>query len=318
MKTAICLMAATLPLAAQPKLLVNAQTDTRSAAAGLEQTLRPLIAAPQPAWIGYSVPSTRQNMGCDYVRDGWNQPGVIHLEPPDTTVVFFRVESSEVQRIRALSPQCQIDAGNLPVHWLSDVKPAESVAVLLGYAEKRDRYSDSAMTAIAQHSDPAAEAALKRYIAPNQPSALRVRAVSWFGYPTLKDLAQHDQDERVRERAISRLGSARETEAVDVLIALARKDSSSRVRMAALSALNRKPGQKVLDTFREAIESDPDVQVKRRAVSSLQSMPDGEGIPLLIQLAKTTKDQEIRKQSMSALGNSHDMRALTFFESVLR
>ena len=47
-------------------------------------------------------------------------------------------------------------------------------------------------------------------------------------------------------------------------------------------------------------------------------MPDGEGIPLLIQVAKTTKDNEIRKQSMSSLGNSHDMRAVAFFEAVLK
>jgi hypothetical protein len=47
-------------------------------------------------------------------------------------------------------------------------------------------------------------------------------------------------------------------------------------------------------------------------------MPDGEGIPLLIQLAKDTKDNEVRKQAMNSLSNSHDMRAVTFFESVLK
>ena len=83
MKPALWLIAAALPLAAQPKLLVNAQVDTRSAAAGLEAAFRAAVAAQlQPAWIAYSVPSVRAFMGCDYVRDGWNQPGVIHLEPP--------------------------------------------------------------------------------------------------------------------------------------------------------------------------------------------------------------------------------------------
>lgn len=323
MSRALCLMLVALPLVAQPpKLLVNAQTDTKSAAAGLEQTLRPLIAAPQPAWIAYSVPSTRNNMGCDYVRDGWNQPGVIHLEPPDHAVILFRVEGGEIMRVRSLSPDCEIDAGNLPFHWLNDVKPAESVAFLNTLADKRDRYSDSAMNAIAQHSDPSAEATLKRYLAPNQPSALRVRAVNWFGFAVLKDLAANDPDERVRERAISRIGSLRETQrdpqVVDILIPLARKDTNPRIRMAALSALNRRGGPKVLDTYKDAIENDPDVSVKRRAVNSLQNMPDGEGIPLLIQVAKTTKDNEIRKSAMSSLGNSHDMRALTFFETVLK
>jgi len=252
------------------------------------------------------------------VRDGWNQPGVIHLEPPDHAVILFRVEGGEIMRVRSLSPDCEIDAGNLPFHWLNEVKPAESVAFLNTLADKRDRYSDSALNAIAQHSDPSAEATLKRYLAPNQPSALRVRAVNWFGFAVLKDLAANDLDERVRERAISRIGGVRDPQAVDVLIPLARKDTNPRIRMAALSALNHKGGPKVLDTYKEAIENDPDVQVKRRAVNSLQNMPDGEGIPLLIQVAKTTKDNEIRKSAMSSLGNSHDMRALTFFETVLR
>jgi hypothetical protein len=37
-------MAAALPLAAQPKLLINAKVDTRSAAAGLEREFRALLA----------------------------------------------------------------------------------------------------------------------------------------------------------------------------------------------------------------------------------------------------------------------------------
>ena len=320
MKAAFCLIAAALPLLGQPKLLVNAQADTRSAAAGLDAALRPLIAAPAPAWIAYSVPSTRVGLGCDYVRDGWNQPGIIHLEPPDHALVLYRVEGGEVVRIRTLSPDCQIDAGGLPFHWLNEVKPAESVAVLAGFAEKRDRYSDSAMNAISVHADPSAEATLKKYLAPNQPSVVRVRAVNWFGFAVLKDLANSDPDERVRERAISRLGSSsREMDgAIDVLIPLARKDPNARIRMAAISSLQHRGGAKVLDTFREVLESDPDISVRRRAVSALQNMPDGEGIPLLIQVAKNTKDNEIRKQAMSSLGNSHDMRAVTFFETVLK
>ena len=67
-----------LPLAAQPKLLVNANLDTHSAGAGLEAAFKPLLAAqPQPAWIGWAVPSVRSyNMGCEYVfRDGQSTSG---------------------------------------------------------------------------------------------------------------------------------------------------------------------------------------------------------------------------------------------------
>src|SRR3989442_8960073 len=89
----LSLIATALPLAAQPKLLVNAQTDTKSAAAGLEQTLRPLVTAqPQPSWIGYSLPSVPPGLGCAYVREVCNPPSVIHMEPPDHALIMFRVD----------------------------------------------------------------------------------------------------------------------------------------------------------------------------------------------------------------------------------
>ena len=329
MRPLLWLMAAALPLAAQPKLLVNAKVDTRSAAAGLEQAFRPLVAAqPQPAWIAYSVPSTRVNLGCDYVRDGWSQPGVIHLEPPDHAVILFRVDGGAVERIRTLSPDCEIDGGGLPLHWLADVKPAGSVALLDTFATGRERavstLMDGAMSAIASHSDPAADAALQRYPAPGQPESVRLRVVSWFGpmrgrrgFEVLKNLISSDPNDRVRERAISTLGNGKEPEALDLLTATARKDPSPRMRMQALSALQRHSGAKVLQTLQEAIESDTDSQVKRRAVGALQYMPDGEGIPLLIQLARATHDSEIRKQAMNSLGQSRDGRAIAFFEEVL-
>jgi len=326
MKPILWLMAAALGLAAQPKLLVNSKVDARSAAAGLEQTLRPLIAAqPQPAWIGYSVPSTRAGLGCDYVRDGWGQPGVIHLEPPDHAVILFRVEESRLMRIRSLSPECEIDAGDLPVHWLNDVNAAESVALLEGFAKGRERYMDSAMNALAAHGDPAASVALERLMAPSQPESIRLRVVSLIGnmrgrsgFEVLKKIAVDDANERVRERAVQTLGNSREADTIDVLAERARKDPEPRIRMAAISALSRHPGSKVLGTLGEAIEQDADAQVKRRAVSSLTSMPDGEGVPMLIQLAKAAREEPVKKQAMSSLGQSRDGRAVAFFEEVLK
>src|SRR3954471_3591229 len=106
MKRALWVLAGAPPLAAPPKLLLNAQTDTRSAAAGLDREYRTLLAAqPQPAWIGYSVPTVKNyGLGCEYVRDNGAGAGVVHLEPPTEVIVLFRVESNAVTRVRALSP----------------------------------------------------------------------------------------------------------------------------------------------------------------------------------------------------------------------
>ncbi len=327
MRRAICLLAAVMPLAAQPKLLVNAQLKTQSAASGLESTFRALLTAgPQPAWIGYEVPSVRSSgPGCDYVRDSFSMPGVVHLEPPDHAVVLYRVEGNTVTRIRSLSPYCEIDAGGVPVYWLTDVQPGQSVALLTSFLPQRDRLGDSMIGAIAQHAGGEADQALDRLIASGQPESLRMRAVSWLGstrgrhgFEVLKGLIANDPDERVRERAVTALGSSKEKDAGEFLVSIAQGDKNARLRQQAISALSRRRDPAVVSTLTKVIESDPDTQVKRRAVSALNSLPDGEGIPLLIQVVKTTRDPEVRKHAMSTLGQSRDPRAVAFFEDVLK
>jgi hypothetical protein len=327
MKRALWLMAAVLPLAAQPKLLVNAKLDTQSAAGGLDREFRALESAqPQPAWVGYDVPLVHgDNLGCDYVRDSGATAGVVHLEPPDHAVILFRIETNTVNRVRALSPYCEIDAGGLPVHWLTGVKPAESVALLATFAPQRELLGNGPVSAIAVHGDPAADAALESFIKPNQPDWLRQRAAALLGatrgrhgLDVLKQVIATDPSEKMREHAISGVSASKDSEAMNVLISAARTDSNPRVREQAISALSRKPGPKILEALSQAIENDPDAQVKRRAISLLQTLPDGAGIPLLIQVAKTSRDPDMRKQAMNSLGRSQDPRALSFFEDVLK
>jgi HEAT repeat protein len=330
MKPALCLMAATLALGAQPKLLVNATVDTRSGAA-LDREFKTLLAAqPQPAWIMYDVPAVRNpSLSCEYVRDGYSSPGVIHLEPPGHAVILFRVEANAVTRIRSLSPDCEIDAGGLPVHWLTDVAPAQSVALLASYVPRRELDGDgpgtAAVAAIGAHADPSADAALDRLLAPTQPEWLRRSTASLVasqrgrpGVEAVKNLIANDSSDNVRQAAINGLARNKEPEAVDLLIATARADRNPRIRAQAISALNRKPGQPALDAIQFAIANDTDATVRRRAVDALGSLPDGAGIPMLIQLVKTSKDPEVRKQAMNKLEASHDARAQAFFEEVLK
>jgi hypothetical protein len=326
MKPALFLLAA-LPLAAQPKLLVNAKLDTKSAAAGLEREFKALLTAqPQPAWIGYEVPAVRgAEMGCEYVRDGINTAGIVHLEPPDHAVIMFRVEGNTVGKLRNLSPDCEIDAGDLPVHWLTEVAPAQSVALLASYVPQRELDSNGALGAIAAHNDPAADPVLDRYLAPNQPEWLRKRVASLegsergqHGVEALKNVIANDVSESVKQSALSGLARNKEPQALSLLIDTAKNAREPRTRAQAISSLNRKQGKAVLDAINAAIASDPDVQVRRRGVDALASMPDGDGIPALIQLVKNSKDQDVRKQAMNKLQNSHDARAEAFFEEVLK
>ncbi len=193
MRRALWVVAAALPLAAQPKLLVNAQADTRSAAGGLERAFQAATASqPQPAWIGYGVPvSTGRNLGCEVVSpDGWSAPGVIHLEPPDHMVLLFRVEASGVKRVRALSPDCEIDAGGLPVHWLNDVAPAESAGLLASLAKSQAALRPQAFSALARTAE---------------------------GVPLLIEAVRTGREAQARKDAASALGRARDPRATAFL-----------------------------------------------------------------------------------------------------
>lgn len=312
--------------AAQPKLLTNAQVDSHSAASGLESAFHALLTTqPQPAWIAYAVPSVRVNLGCDYVsRDGFGQPGVIHLEPPAQAVILYRIEANRVDRIRALSPDCEIDAGGVPVHWLNEVNPAQSVALLAGFAGSGENAQTGAMNALAVHEGAAAEQALEKFAAAGQPQSVRLRAISALGsmrgrpgFELLKTLAANDPDERIAQRAINAIGNSRQPDAIDVLISAARTGKNPRVRAAAVGELARKPGPKILPAISDAMH-DPDPQVQRRAVNALRELPDDQGIPLLIQVVRTSQDTQLRKEAMNSLRASRDPRALAFFEDVLK
>lgn len=329
MKTALLLLAA-LPAVCQPRKLVNAHVDTRSATAGLESVFRPaLTGQPQPAWIGYMVPAARGHaFGCDsYWRDNELRVagGTVYLEPPKDVLVLYRVDGGQVGKIRTMAPDCDIDAGGVPVHWLTDVRPADSVALLASFAGGANRGVDSAINAIGMHADAAADAALERFVAPDQPEALRQKAVYWLGstrsrrgFEALKKIMASDPSDRVRDRAVQSLAASKEPAAVDLVIAVARNDRSPRVRGQALLWLSRQIGLKAVGPIQQAIDNDPEREVKRSAVSALQHLPNGEGIPLLIQLAKSSRNAEVRKQAMSSLGQSRDQRAIVFFEDVLK
>ena len=359
---AAVLSCAVLSAAAQQPRVENARMQTRSAGAGLEKEFRALVESQvAPAWIGYAAPMVggERQMCCSSSADSWSgggccgrcrleakDPGInitspgeapaasnpVRLEGPQYLFVLFRVEQQRVGKIRAYSEDCQLDAGGLAFIWLTEVRPAESVALLSTYARSEDegskeakRLSQHALTAIALHRDPAADRALESFIAPSQPERLRERTAFWLGAARgksgsnlLRRMAREDPSERVREKATFALSVSREPEAVDEMIHMARDDASGRVRGQALFWLAQKAGKRAAGAITEAIEKDPETGVKKRAVFALSQLPKDEGVPLLIQVARTNKNAAVRKQAMFWLGQSQDPRAVAFFEEILK
>ena len=132
--------------------ITNAKVDMRSAAQGVDRVVQSVAATRTAAWIGYrlaAAPGARRTCG--------NGSRVL-LEPPSEFYVLARMEAGEIVRIRSFTPECDIDAGGLPLVWLTDLKPADGVAwlVQLARASKDINIKKAAVSALVRSGDPSA------------------------------------------------------------------------------------------------------------------------------------------------------------------
>jgi hypothetical protein len=338
--------AGALSLFAQQPHVSNARLETRPVTGGLEATFQSILRAQSsPAWVGYSEPIIRSDQPGDQPGDRqsccWNdgggcslerrsgdrgvtvaEPHTVKLEGPTDLVVLLRVENHETGKIHTFTPECDLDAGGLPLLWLTGVSAPESIRFLLsiaksdaGTAREEARTTDAAVAAIALHANPEADKALDELAAPNQPEKLRRQALFWLGnsrgrrgFEIISRIVREDSSDKIREHAVFALTQSKEPEALSTVVAV-----------EALFWLAQRAGQKMAESsIRDAIANDPETEVKKKAVFALTQMPNGEGVPLLIQVARTNLNPEVRKQAVFWLGQSRDTRALAFIEDVLK
>lgn len=314
MKTLVMLLCAAAALA-QNRLpeVVNGRFETRAFSGDLALQIR----GGGPTWFGYGVKTARgdHSFNCDTHA---NSP--VLLEGPWLVAVLFRVSNNAVEKVKLHSIECQLDAGGLPFVWITDVPATAS----LYYLEKQAAAFDGAVTAIAQHQDQLADAALERLARPPHDDKLRERAIFWLGasrgargVTALRDLLANDPSEKIRDKAVFALSVSKQPEALEYLIHAAKSDASPQVRAQALFWLAQKAGKQAASAITDSIANDPDASVKKRAVFALSQLPKDEGIPKLIEVAKTQKNGEVRKQAIFWLGQSGDPRALTYIQQLL-
>ncbi|HEV7553415.1 MAG TPA: HEAT repeat domain-containing protein [Candidatus Angelobacter sp.] len=343
---------------AQKPKISNAKVQEVSASAGLKAAVDGLLQKQTaPLWIGYRIPAAAKDhtMCCfDYVdgsqsgksnccigcnvesgRGGSFNGTVSDCSPPEPlpyAFVFMRAEQRRVSKIRVYSADCPLDFANLPLYWLEDVKPEQSVEMLTVLAVAQESGSmdwernqaHQAVMAIALHDVPAADAALEKMIQPGQRLSLRENVAFWLGVERgkkglelLRKYVKDDSDDRMREKGTFALSQSKEPDALKDLIDMARHDQSPHVRGQAIFWLAQKGSRKAAEQITEAIENDPETEVKKKAVFALSQMHDSEAVPRLITLAKTNKNAAVRKQAIFWLGQSNDPRALDFLEEIL-
>jgi HEAT repeat protein len=340
---AVVLGASMLAMGQQPPKVVNAQFHTEPAGAGLSATVDRFQHANGPLWLGYEVPALARShfSVCSGDSQGPMDDGCCgeyRLEDSDNSfrtsdgddqvqtniAILVRIDQGVVQKIRFVPAGCRLDAGGLLFTWLTDVQPDDSVAFLSSLTTADDkRRTDEALAAIAMHATPGAMAALVSSASSSNPLWLREKAAFWLGAERGHDglLAleklMSDGDPEFRKKLTFDISISHDPTAADDLIHMAKSDADTGVREQALFWVAQKAGKKAVATLKDAVENDPEVAVKRKAVFALSQLPKDEAVPQLLHVAQTNPDPAVRKEAIFWLGQTHDPRALAYFEQIL-
>lgn len=332
---AIVVLSPAAALAQQPQF-VHAQITTTIADHGLNAELDTLKRETSPLWVGYSIPVAEK------MSSGWSSR-ISYLEADhpsynddsakssnvsyDHAVILFRIAGHAIEKIHVDNPDRQLDAGNLRVVWLTNVTPAESIAILKSLALQNGtkKLSDSAVFAISIHQSSATVPTLISLAAPANTLNLRAQSAFWLatqhgheGFTALQRFAHDDPDAGFRQTLTFDFNVTRDPDAIKELIRMAHQDASPQVRRQAQFWMATKGGKLVAADLRTSAENDPDAQLRKSAVFALSRLPGDEAATQLIQVASTSKDPAVRKQAVFWLGQSSDPRALDYLTHLLQ
>jgi hypothetical protein len=278
-----------VPGAAQGRI-TNVKTETRSAAQGLDREVRAIGARGTATWIGYRapmVPGPRRMCCYDSISDGGaccetcrleSGGGVtmstgdargsrIALEPPVEFLILARVEGGAVMRLRTFTPECDIDGSGMPLVWLTDVKPDDSVAWLSSLVtgagsggERVDRVGNPALSALAfQSGQPAVEALIG--FARNSPvTRVRGQALFWLAHKAgqqavaaITSAIENDPETDVKKRAVFALSQLPKDEGVPKLMEVARTNRNAEVRKQAMFWLGQSKDPRAVQFFEDIL-----------------------------------------------------------------
>jgi HEAT repeat protein len=238
--------------------------------------------------------------------------GVVRLSGSERMVVLYRISQKAIERVRIFSEDCELDAGGRRIVWLENVRPGDSIAQLeslTAVQPRSDRLVDGAISAIAMHGDPAADAALDRLIQVGQPESQRRKVTFWLGnsrgargLAILKRVLAEDPSAEVQKGAVFGISQSREPGVFDLLSNLVRSDARPRVRSEAVFWLAQGNDARASSVILEALEKDASAEVRKKAVFALSQLRGDAGIDPLLRIAKSSSDPNVRGEAIFWLG----------------
>jgi hypothetical protein len=254
---AIGLVATGIFLGAQAPI-INAVVEHRAVANGLAREIQAISQQGRTVWVAYRVPMLRSRG--DRLNVSETCCGRCRLEPPTDLVLLVKVDRSGVTELRPEAVDCDIDASGMPVVWLDNVRPDDSVAWLAGLARDlatlQSRRADRAVMALALHASSAASPILVEFARTGATADVKGRALFWLAQraveealPTINQALNQDPDIEVKKKAVFALAQLPRDEGVPKLIDVARTHRDQEVRRQAFFWLGQSKDPRAVDFF---------------------------------------------------------------------
>ena len=238
--------------------------------------------------------------------------------------IYALIESGKAQRIRVLSPQCQVTSRREVIDF-GVVEVDESMAWLKGHVATPESVSTDALAAIAVHKGPAALQFLIDMADAGPTTELREDAIFWMSQARITESAGElerlmfrDGSAVIRRHAAFSLSQSRAANRVDALIRQGREDHVPEVRSQAWFWLAQTGASESETAILWAIANDPDDRVREEAVFAMSQLPGERGVDALFAvLGDGQMHREVREQALFWLAQSDSDRAFEYLDRLL-
>ena len=259
--TALLLVLVPAAASAQGRV-ASASTETRRVTQSLEREIAALIGRKTTLWAAYrlqSAAASRQMCGGSHVV----------LESATEVTLMARLENAAVTRLRVFTPECDVDAGTIPIVWLDGVSADDSATWLSSLIRAKDketdrewrmRVADPALTALSLQAGDGAVRSLITLAREDARTDVRSRALSSLAQragqqasSTIATAVERDPEIEVKRAAVQALSRLPKDEGVPLLIDVARTNRNSDVRREAMLRLGQSNDPRAVRFFEEIL-----------------------------------------------------------------
>jgi HEAT repeat protein len=245
--------------------IVNAQLTMRQATRELDAEIQSVAAPGGAAWVAYRVSTVRgpQHM-CN--SNNWTSTKVM-LEPATELTILVRVENRTIERLQTVTPDCEVDAGGLPVVWLDGISPAQSARWLTAQikstesASQRPKIADSALRALIWHPGDEPINTVVALARDDRRPYVRSQALFWLAQRAgqqavgaIRSAIDNDPETEVKRKAVFALSQLPKDEGVPLLIDVARNNSNREVRKQAMFWLGQSKDPRAISFFEQILK----------------------------------------------------------------